>query len=107
VTLLRAMQEGLANVHKHAEAEEVNITLSYMVDQVALDIQDDGSGFELKTLTGSTGQENGGYGLQAMRQRVEQIGGTIILESTPGNGTTLAIQIPIIDGGAESDQTSG
>jgi signal transduction histidine kinase len=107
VTLLRAMQEGLANVYKHADAEEVNITLSYMADQVALDIQDDGSGFETKNLGSSTRQDNGGYGLQAMRQRVDQIGGTVILESSPGKGTTLAIQVPIVDGGAGGDQTSG
>jgi signal transduction histidine kinase len=109
VTLLRAMQEGLANVHKHAGAGEVNVTLSYMADQVALDIQDDGAGFEVSMLNSSTRQENGGYGLRAMRQRVGQIGGTVILESTPGQGTTLAIQIPIADGGDgdEYEHTSG
>ncbi len=46
VTLLRAMQEGLANVYKHAQARHATITLSYMADQVALDIQDDGKGFD-------------------------------------------------------------
>jgi signal transduction histidine kinase len=107
VTLLRAMQEGLMNIHKHAEAEEVNITLSYMLDRVALDIQDDGLGFEVGKLCSSIEQENGGYGLQAMQQRVDQIGGAVILESTPGEGTTLAIQIPISDGGEREDQTTG
>jgi sensor histidine kinase regulating citrate/malate metabolism len=60
-------------------------------------------------LNSSTRQENGGYGLRAMRQRVGQIGGTVILESTPGQGTTLAIQIPIADGGDgdEYEHTSG
>ena len=95
VTLLRAMQEGLVNAHKHALAGEVNITLSYLVDQVALDIQDDGIGFDVQNSTSAERRDSGGYGLQAMQQRVEQIGGKVILESTPGEGTTLAIQIPI------------
>ena len=94
-TLLRGMQEGLVNVYKHAQAGEVNITLSYMADQVALDLQDDGIGFDPHNPSSTGGQDSGGYGLQAMQQRVEQIGGTVILESTPGEGTTLAIQIPI------------
>jgi signal transduction histidine kinase len=95
VTLLRGMQEGLTNVYKHAEANLVIITLSYMAGQVALDIQDDGCGFEVGGAQATAGQKNGGFGLRSMQQRVEQIGGTVILESTPGRGTTLAIQIPI------------
>ncbi len=99
VTLLRGLQEGLANVRRHAEASLVNITLSYMPDQVALDIQDDGCGFDVHLLERPGGQSNGGFGLQAMRQRLEQIGGMVILESTPGQGTTLAIQVPIGEDG--------
>ena len=101
VTLLRAMQEGLANVQKHAEAQEVNITLSYMADQVALDVQDDGQGFDPQNLDGSAGE--GGFGLRAMRQRVEQTGGTVIIESAPGQGTTLVIQVPIEESSISGD----
>jgi signal transduction histidine kinase len=96
VTILRAIQEGLANVQKHAEAQEVNITLSYMADQVALDVQDNGQGFDPQNLSGSGDQGNGGFGLRVMRQRVEQVGGEVIVESLPGQGTTLVIQIPIV-----------
>lgn len=93
VTLLRATQEGLNNVQKHAQAHEVRITLSYMEDQVALDLQDDGRGFDPE-YTPSLHSE-GGYGLQAMRERVTQLNGEVVIESAPGKGTTLAIQIPI------------
>ena len=96
VTLLRAMQEGLANVQKHAEAQEVNITLSYMADQVALDVQDDGQGFDPQKPGSSADQSEGGFGLRAMRQRVEQTGGMVIVESSSGEGTTLVIQIPMM-----------
>jgi signal transduction histidine kinase len=100
VTLLRAIQEGCANVFKHAQAQEVNVTLSYMEDQIALDIQDDGQGFELQNPEHPGGE--GGFGLQVMRQRINEIGGVLIIESAPGQGTTLAIQIPI-DGSSLED----
>jgi signal transduction histidine kinase len=95
VSLLRAMQEGLANVQKHAQAHQVTVTLSYMDDQVALDIHDDGIGFDPELLSFSTDQSQGGFGLQTMRERVTQIGGQMIVESNPGEGTTLAFQIPV------------
>jgi signal transduction histidine kinase len=95
VTLLRALQEGLSNVFKHADAGEVIVTLSYMADQVALDIQDDGEGFDPEVM--DTAGEAGGYGLRVMRQRAEQVGGKVYIESKPGKGTTLVIQLPIDD----------
>jgi signal transduction histidine kinase len=89
------MQEGLANVHKHAQAQQVTVTLSYMEDQVALDVHDDGVGFDPELLSIPVDQSRGGFGLQTMRERVAQIGGQLIIESNPGEGTTLAIQIPL------------
>ena len=95
VSLLRLMQEGLANVRKHACAQQVTVTLSYMEDQVALDVHDDGVGFDPELLSLPPDQSRGGFGLQTMRERVSQIGGQMIIESNPGQGTTLAIQIPV------------
>lgn len=88
VTLLRAAQEALTNVRKHAQARQVSVTLSYMDDQVALDVQDDGVGFDA-----SAPAE--GFGLAAMRQRAEQLGGTTVVESAPGRGTTVAMTLPL------------
>ena len=87
VTLLRAAQEALTNVHKHARAQRVNLTLSYMGDQVTLDVQDDGAGFD-PTAPGN------GVGLAAMRERAAQLGGTVSVESRPGGGATVAVSIP-------------
>lgn len=95
VTLLRAMQEALANTLKHARAQQVNVTLSYMADQVALDIQDDGCGFDPENPPRTPGRVSAGYGLQAMRERLAQLGGEVIIESAPELGTTVAIQIPM------------
>lgn len=94
VTLLRATQEALANVRKHAEATAVAVTLSYMGDVVVLDVQDDGAGLD----NGSPSPFSGGFGLKAMRERVEQLGGTLLVESEPGEGTTLVIEMPVAEG---------
>jgi signal transduction histidine kinase len=90
VALLRAVQEALANVRKHAQASRVCVTLSFMGDLVVLDVQDDGAGFDPE-LPGTAGA----FGLAAMRERVEQLDGTLIVESMPGGGTTLVVEIPI------------
>lgn len=87
VTLLRAAQEALTNVHKHARAQRVDLTLSYMGDQVTLDVQDDGAGFD-------PAAPANGVGLAAMRERAAQLGGTVSVESRPGGGTTVAVSIP-------------
>lgn len=90
VTLLRAVQEALNNVRKHANAAEVSITLSYMDDVIILDVQDDGNMRQepLKRPLSS------GFGLQAMRERVQQLGGEVLLENEPGEGTTLVVSVP-------------
>lgn len=93
IALLRAMQEALSNVRKHANAKRVQITLSYMPDAVVLDIQDDGCGIDLEG--GETTAFGGGYGLTSMRERLARLNGEITLESEPGEGTTLAVLIPL------------
>lgn len=91
VTLLRAVQEALVNVGKYARAQTVTVTLSYMGDVVVLDVQDDGVG-----LAGAEPSPfSGGFGLRAMRERVEELGGVLVLESAPEEGTTLMIEIPL------------
>ncbi len=87
--LLRVAQEALNNIKKHAQARQVNITLSYMSDLVALDIFDDGIGFEEKNQQG--------YGLKTMRERVEEFGGTLTIESARNSGTAIAVSLPLED----------
>ena len=91
--LLRAAQESLANVRKHARATGVTVTLSYMNDVTVLDIQDDGVGFV--PLAESEAAPEGGVGLRAMRERVDKIGGTVSVESAPGEGTTVVAHLPV------------
>ena len=105
VTLLRATQEALANIRKHAQATAVQLTLSYIDDVVVLDVHDNGvgagaagagaSGGGAADFAGAASSLFGGYGLQAMRERAEQCGGSVALESEPGEGTTVVVSIPI------------
>jgi signal transduction histidine kinase len=96
LALLRTAQEALANVAKHAHARSVVVTLSYMHDQVSLDVRDDGVGL---TATPSD-TRGGGFGLTAMRRRVEGLDGTLDIESELGEGTTIAASIPAIPVGS-------
>lgn len=101
VTLLRAAQESLANVAKHAGASRVGLTLSYMGDRVTLDVRDDGVGFE-PDLPRTVGTPDGGFGLAGMRQRVQRLAGRLEIESGPGDGTVVSASVPAIPAGADS-----
>ncbi len=131
--LLRTAQEALANVAKHAQATRAGVTLSYMEHEVALDVRDDGRGFDparlgesaagngaLAPARSAAGQprgdtvfhgtllagggpripggpdspKDGGFGLVAMRQRIEDLAGTLQIESEPGAGTGISACIP-------------
>lgn len=111
VALLRTAQEALANVAKHAStASRVGLTLSYMDNQTALDVRDDGEGFDLtlgavsspvasfsafsdKSGLSDSGQREG-FGLVAMRQRIEALSGTLQIESEVGGGTGISACVP-------------
>jgi signal transduction histidine kinase len=94
--LLRLAQEALANVRKHAAASRVTLTLSYLEDAVTLDVADDGVGFE----QAAAATAGGGLGLRAMGERVAGLGGHLVVESAPGEGTTVAVEVPARAGDA-------
>ena len=99
VTLYRVAQEALANAEKHARASRIGVTLTYADDVVLLDIRDDGTGFT----PGEPARGDGtGFGLQAMRQRVQRVAGTLAIESAPGEGTAVSVQVPAITLAADS-----
>jgi signal transduction histidine kinase len=110
ITLLRAAQEALANVRRHAHARHVTVTLSYMEDVAVLDVCDDGVGFEPGALPTAPGWQSG-LGLVAMRERIEALQGSLIVESNPGQGSTLVVELPtsprLADaaGGSETQST--
>ncbi|WP_263986687.1 sensor histidine kinase, partial [Streptomyces sp. NK15101] len=89
--LLRIAQGALANIREHADAGTAALTLSHLDDQVVLDIADDGRGFDPVEKPGGVR----GHGLPVMRARVRQLGGELMIESTPGEGTVLTAVIPL------------
>jgi signal transduction histidine kinase/ligand-binding sensor domain-containing protein len=89
--ILRVAQEAIHNVKKHAGAKGLKVQLEYGPDTIALEVRDDGSGFE-------AGEEavspQGHYGLTGMRERAAAIGGTLEVSSEPGAGTSVRLQAP-------------
>ncbi|MEU7345802.1 sensor histidine kinase [Streptomyces bacillaris] len=94
VALLRTAQSALANTVRHAEAGRAEITLSFMDTSVALDVVDDGRGFDPAAVPVDE-RGDGGFGLPAMRSRAATLGGTLSVESAPGQGTALAVTLPV------------
>jgi signal transduction histidine kinase len=88
-TLYRITQEALTNVVKHARATRVSIVLTRRDGAVSAVIEDDGRGIGTDEPTGD------GLGLVGMRERVALVGGRLVVESPPGGGTTLSIEVPI------------
>ncbi|WP_235502909.1 MULTISPECIES: sensor histidine kinase [unclassified Kitasatospora] len=92
VALLRLTQEALANAARHARAEAVAVTLTYLDDEVTLDVFDDGVGFDPLALPSGEGRR---FGLHGMRERIAALGGRLTVESAPGEGTVVAVSLPL------------
>lgn len=85
----RIAQEALTNVFRHADATTVWVNLTYSPKQMTLSLRDDGCGFRLE----EKGQSS--LGLLGMRERATMLGGHLGIESAPGAGTTIYLQIPL------------
>ena len=93
-TLLRIAQEALSNASRHARAGRLGVTLTFLGDEVILDIRDDGVGFD--PLAVAPRSRTGGFGLDGMRARAERIAGSLTVESEPGHGTALSARVPLV-----------
>lgn len=89
----RITQEALANVHKHAAAKSVTLILKRDNGRVRLSIRDDGRGFNAKGHKPHDPFSGCGWGLTLMRERAESVGARFSLNSTPGQGTTICVEI--------------
>ena len=103
IALLRAAQEATANIRKHAQASEAVLTLSYLDDRVILDVRDDGRGFDVAAADSHRAEVSGGLGLRGLKTRLSILGGVLEVESAPGDGTVLVVQVPTGAAGAETD----
>ncbi len=82
-------QEALNNILKHAKAKKILVTLKNEQSYFILEVEDNGCGFDLN------GADTGGIGMKSMRERAAQIGGKLIISSTPGSGTKITVTLKI------------
>ncbi len=89
ITLYRLVQEGINNVVKHAKAESIWINLEYVDGEVSISLEDDGQGFDINH------ESNYGIGLDGLRDRFLDLGGSLDIELAVGKGTRLYGSLPI------------
>jgi len=102
--LYRVAQSALTNVHKHAKATDVKVSIRKLQGTIRLEIHDNGKSFEMERVLFAKKHKR--LGLLGSRERVEMVGGTFNVESAPGKGTTISAEIPIDDGHKGEPKTS-
>ena len=87
----RIFQECMTNVIRHAQAKSVRVALSQEDENIVLVVEDDGIGFSQSNLSNSLGS----LGLLGMKERAQFCGGDVQITSSPGNGTTVTVRVPV------------
>ena len=97
VALFRIFQEGLQNIVQHAEAKNVLVTVEQNTSELLMSIEDDGKGFEPSSLEAQpiVHRQGHGLGVLGMKERTLLLGGTLTIQSKPGEGATFMIRIPL------------
>lgn len=95
INIYRLTQEALNNAIKYADSSQIIVTVSHSEDILSINVDDNGKGFDLVKVP-SGGKGEGGMGLTYMRERVKYINGRLFINSTPGKGTRVSINIPIV-----------
>jgi signal transduction histidine kinase len=94
LAIFRAVQEGLSNIARHAQAHRVDVRLGLEGDTIVLRLSDDGRGFasqpDLERL-----EHEGHMGLAGMRERITALGGEFRLHARPGHGVALEVRVPL------------
>jgi signal transduction histidine kinase len=87
-------QEAIHNVKKHAGAKNLFVQMEYGAGEIALEVRDDGQGFEAGAGAGPERDGQGHFGLTGMKERAVAIGGRLEVTSEPGAGTTVRLEAP-------------
>ena len=95
LTLLRVIQEACSNSIKHGHAKEINVSLKYEPKSLTLTIKDDGDGFDTSAIPEFTRDDNSGFGLSMMKERIYLLSGKISISSRPGEGCIVRVIIPV------------
>jgi signal transduction histidine kinase len=105
-TLYRVVQEALNNVAKHAQASRVQLRLERKGGAIVACIEDNGQGFDVSKVIGRKGTPNG-TGLLGMRERINLLGGRLDIQSRPGHGVRLLVEVPEENGYAQDKNITG
>lgn len=95
ITLLRIIQEACNNAIKYAESNVISVTMIYEEEAVIISIEDDGKGFDVENLDVSSRNDNSGFGLSMMKERVYLLSGEIEITSKIDVGTKILVKVPI------------
>ncbi len=102
--ILRIILEALVNIRKHAQAQQVDVLITFLAGEMVVMVSDNGQGFELEQ---TPGKEEGHFGLGIMRERAGLIGARLEVRSAPGKGTQVLVYIPHAPSPASSLQVEG
>jgi signal transduction histidine kinase len=102
IACFRVVQEAITNVLRHAGARRIDVRIARAAERVSLSIRDDGRGFDPGTLDDAA--MRGHLGVPGMRERIEARGGRFRLISTPGQGTTIEVDLDVPRARVPSDR---
>jgi PAS domain S-box-containing protein len=100
VALFRIVQECLTNACRHSQSPKIRVELSQMEDRVRLAVQDWGVGFDPQEVKGER------FGLRGIRERVRLLGGAADINSAPGKGTIISVELPLAEGDIDDDDNN-
>jgi signal transduction histidine kinase len=100
IVLYRVVQESLTNVLRHAQASQVQVMIRREYKSIQLSVVDNGRGFDVAHVLAD---KERGLGLLGMQERIELLGGTLVLDSTPGHGSRVEIDLTMPDGVLQKD----
>lgn len=95
LTFMRVVQEACNNAVKHACASRLDVTLTYEDRRLIMTIADDGKGFDVDSIASVSRDDNSGFGMSIMRERVYLLSGKLDVQSSPGNGCAITVIIPV------------
>ena len=88
--IYRVVQEAINNAKKHSQTEKIQVVLGHSADRVHVEIRDWGIGFD------HDHRKRGPHGLLGMTKRVQLLGGNLVVESAPGEGTSIQVDLPLV-----------
>jgi signal transduction histidine kinase len=102
VVLFQAARELLVNVAKHSQADTARLSVERRDNQVRINVEDDGIGFDMAAAEATVGSNGGGFGLFSIRERLKHLGGCLECSSQAGQGTRISMIAPLKNGEQQS-----